>query len=536
MELETVVNWPLLVGAASLVVVLAVALVGLAIRSALKRDAGQVPVAARPAPLPAVDIAPVASPVRPVASFEALEVEKPLPVYRGASRPPRPVLVTKPAPVVATAPRALDPVLQIDDLPVPPPSPRRRHLLSEDELFEDLQRHVKEVDLEKEKGTIAALLKEMKETEAAPAERRARPKSSRAPEERPRAEAPSSEDAPDASPVVALLAKRPDLRGLPMRRGAECRVSREAARKMAELAVHIRATPSRSLSLHSLQDPPVSERVISNLRQETLSTAVQLLQVESPLERRSLAKALAGIPGRVSTALLARQALFDLSFDVRAAAIGALKKRSADDYRPILLDGLRYPWAPVADHAGEALAALRDDGAVLNLVALLDEPDPCAPTRCKDDKWVVREVVRINHFRNCLLCHAPSSSPEDSLRGLIPIPGKPLPRVAYYGSQRGYFVRADVTYLRQDFSTCERVAEHREWPEWQRFDYLVRTREMTREEFMAHAKKAPAPERSHYPQKDAVLFALRELTGRTAGENSADWYEMLCASQTERHP
>ena len=527
-ELETVVNWPLLMGAAGLVALLAVVLIGMALWSALQGDVVPAPIATRLAPLPAVDVAPVAAPIRPIASVEMKEVVTPLPVYREAARPPLPVLVTKPAPAVVTAPRALDPVLQIDDLPPPPPTHKRRDLLSEDSLVENLQRHVKEVDLEAEKGTIAALLKEMKETEGVPAARRAKLRSRAAPADRPRVEAPPSEDAVDDSPVFALLTKRPDLRGLPKRRGAECRVSRETAQKMKELAVHIRSMPSRKESLYSHHDLPAVERIAGAVREETLSTAVQLLQVEPPVARRSLTKLLSDTTGRVSTASLARQALFDPSFEVRQDAIEALKKRPADDYRQILLDGLRYPWGPVADHAAEALAELHDDDAVFDLVALLDEPDPCAPTRCKDDKWVVREVVRINHFRNCLLCHAPSSSTEDGLRGLIPIPGKPLPRVAYYESQRGYFVRADVTYLRQDFSLMQRVAEHGVWPAVQRFDYLVRTRETTRDELAAHAKKAPRADRPHYPQKDAVLFALRELTGLSAGESSADWYDILC--------
>lgn len=534
-ELETVVNWPLLAGAAGAVIVLAAVLIGMAFRSALKRDAGQVPIAARPASLPAVDVAPVAAPTRPVASVEAQEVVTPLPVYREAARPTLPVPVTEPAPAVVSAPRPLDPVLQIDDLPSPPPPPRRRNLLSEDSLYENLQRYAKEVDLETEKGTIAALLKEMKETEGVPAARRAKLRSRAAPAEGPRVKAPPSEAAVDESPVFALLAKRPDLRGLPMRRGAECRVSRETAQKMEELADHIRRLPRGKESLYPHEDLSVADKIAGALGEKTLSTAMQLLQIEAPVERRSLTKVLSDRSGRCSTALLARQALFDPSFDVREAAIKALKKRPANDYRQILLDGLRYPWAPVADHAAEALAELHDEDAVFDLVALLDEPDPCAPTRCQDEKWVVREVVRINHFRNCLLCHAPSSSSDDDLRGLIPIPGKRLSRV-YYESQRGYFVRADVTYLRQDFSLMERVGEHGVWPQWQRFDYLVRTREMTRDELTAYAKTAPRADRSYYPQKDAVLFALRELTGLTAGENSADWYDVLYSPQECNRP
>src|SRR5262249_51471202 len=141
-------------------------------------------------------------------------------------------------------------------------------------------------------------------------------------------------------------------------------------------------------------------------------------------------------------------------------------------------------------------------------------------------KWVVREVVRVNHLRNCLLCHAPSTDRRDPLRGVVPTPGEPLPQV-YYSSRKGDFVRADVTYLRQDFSVTECVAKPGKWPQWQRFDYLVRTRELTADELAAHRKKPPKSLFASYPQRNVVLFALRELTGLNAGEESADWQEVL---------
>jgi hypothetical protein len=192
----------------------------------------------------------------------------------------------------------------------------------------------------------------------------------------------------------------------------------------------------------------------------------------------------------------------------------------------VLLDGFRYPWAPVAAHAAETLVALDDRAALFRLATLLDEPDPSEPVCNGDKKWVVREVVCVNHLRNCLLCHAPSTAVSDPLRGIVPVPGERLPRV-YYSSQRGDFVRADVTYLRQDFSLMQRIAKPGRWPEWQRFDYLVRTRELTADELAAHREK-PRPSRFvSYPQREAVRFALRELTGMDAGEEAADWQEVL---------
>jgi hypothetical protein len=38
--------------------------------------------------------------------------------------------------------------------------------------------------------------------------------------------------------------------------------------------------------------------------------------------------------------------------------------------------------------------------------------------------------VRINHLGNCLLCHSPSTSRADLVRGAVPTPGQPLPAPA----------------------------------------------------------------------------------------------------------
>ncbi len=126
--------------------------------------------------------------------------------------------------------------------------------------------------------------------------------------------------------------------------------------------------------------------------------------------------------------------------------------------------------------------------------------------------YAVREVVRVNHLRNCLLCHAPATGRIGPVPGLVPSPEQPLPSpfsAAYYSGSSGTFVRADVTYLRQDFSVPQPVARPGNWPTYQRYDYLVRTRYPTREEL---AKEPPAT----YPQREAVRWALREL-GAAAG-------------------
>ncbi len=134
----------------------------------------------------------------------------------------------------------------------------------------------------------------------------------------------------------------------------------------------------------------------------------------------------------------------------------------------------------------------------------------------------VREIVRVNHLKNCLLCHAPSTSRRDLVRAPVPSPNQPLPRV-YYASSRGALVRADVTYLKQDFAVRHPVQNHGKWPAMQRFDYFVRERPSDKHESAAWAKRNPAAS----PYRKAALFALRKLTGKDVGKDSKAWRRLL---------
>jgi hypothetical protein len=188
------------------------------------------------------------------------------------------------------------------------------------------------------------------------------------------------------------------------------------------------------------------------------------------------------------------------------------------------MDGLRYPWPAVADHAAEAIVALKDRGLVPPLIDLLKEPDPARPMLVKEmgkEVYAVRELVQVNHMSNCMLCHAPSTSKEDLVRGRVPIPGEDPPPL-YYAEATGLFVRADITYLRQDFSVVQPVTNAGKWPGNQRYDYLVRTRPLSAAEktrLLPITMEKPAS----YEQKEAVLFALRELTGKDPGKSFDDW-------------
>jgi hypothetical protein len=238
---------------------------------------------------------------------------------------------------------------------------------------------------------------------------------------------------------------------------------------------------------------------------------VQLMQAEEEPSRLLLIEVLATIKHPSASRALAQRAVYDLSPAVREAALRALQDRPRPEYRRALLEGLRYPWAPVADHAAEALVALQDRQAVAALRALLDAPDPQAPIEKAGTGTPssVRELVRVNHFRNCLLCHAPSFDVKDPVVGLVPTPGKEIsPQYSVRRRSPGdLLVRADVTYLRQDFSVMQPVADASPWPDKQRYDFLVRLRPATTNELARRDKPSAT-----YPQREAVRFALKELS------------------------
>jgi HEAT repeat protein len=255
----------------------------------------------------------------------------------------------------------------------------------------------------------------------------------------------------------------------------------------------------------------------------TVRTLAQMMQAENAPVRLQLVKNLSAVKGEMASAALAQRAVFDLSAEVREAAVQALRERPGEEYRPVLLAALRYPWAPMADHAAEALVNLDNRKAVPYLVGLLDQPDPLAPVQGGEKKqWVAPQLVRVNHLQNCLLCHAPSFDRDDPVQGLGPERDRPLPE-AYYGQKTGTFVRADVTYLKQDFSVVQPVADPGKWPRLQRFDYLVRKRELNAEEAARRTQDRP----TSYPQREAVLWALRELTGEDVGDQSEDWQQFV---------
>src|SRR5262249_40314320 len=144
-----------------------------------------------------------------------------------------------------------------------------------------------------------------------------------------------------------------------------------------------------------------------------VSALTQMLAVESAELRLGLVKYLAGVTHVEATKALARMAIYSVESDVRDAAITALKVRREKDYTEILVKGLRYPWPAVAKNAADAITKPERTDLVPELITVLESTDPRLPTTAeKNGKKVsvVRELVKLNHHNNCLMCHAPAAS------------------------------------------------------------------------------------------------------------------------------
>jgi hypothetical protein len=400
----------------------------------------------------------------------------------------------------------------------------------------------------------------------------------------------------DAAP---LLRVRPDFKSLPLHAGAKSQLPPKSALNLESLSRKLRLYLGQVLTQPGPEKlgAEILGKALRNelkgtqaewLRPEAIPTLMQMLMHEQAGVRLVLVELLAEIPGQRATEALARRAVFDFSPRVREAAIRALQARPGEYYRPVLLQALRYPWAPPAEHAAEALVSLNDRPSIPELVMLLEEIDPCAPHTLSSGLRTVKEVVRVNHVNNCLACHPPANGPGEPCLGVDPVVTVPtrmtqaqlnaLQRLTSVGGGHNYggrsitgggtgttatstarqnnrlvtvpipaLIRGDITFVRQDFSVqLPRVAQpgnppgvpgfpvnppqppappiaanglpNAPAPTGTRFDFMVRSRVLT--------SKEAAPGRAvetRYPQREAVLFALRHLTRQDEGDTTAGW-------------
>ena len=332
-------------------------------------------------------------------------------------------------------------------------------------------------------------------------------------------------------PMVAAK-NRPDLAGLPFRFGAGTMLFKDRAESLDALSKRLRVVVQECIPAGRTDPRPDPDKLHAALlagdaglirdRKWATAEAVpciqQMLQADGRDVRRMSVELLRGLDTSGATEALVRWCVFDVDADNRAAAVDALRTRDLPTVSTALVAHLRYPWPRAAEHAAEALVALECRTVVPELAALLALPDPDAPATVDGSKERFRrEVVRVNHARNCMMCHPPSFADTDLVRAAIPDPARPLtpPTTPGYYTSGSQFVTAATTYLRQDFSAMQPVPAPGLWPEQQRYDYLVAVRPLRTGE-----ADLPPPAS---PWRAAILFALRELSGRDLGTTAADW-------------
>jgi hypothetical protein len=164
--------------------------------------------------------------------------------------------------------------------------------------------------------------------------------------------------------------------GLPLRSGIQAQMNSVAAKVMGTLSTELRTkgfvsipgVPGSPLRGTKPQSSPTDKAGIfrewcdqNNIEKFSgaLPTLLQMLQIEDQPLRLLLVRELAKVKNKDTTMVLAQRAIFDLSPEVREAAVAALQKRNPQHYLPVILQGLRYPWVPVADNAAVALCLLR---------------------------------------------------------------------------------------------------------------------------------------------------------------------------------
>ena len=109
----------------------------------------------------------------------------------------------------------------------------------------------------------------------------------------------------------------------------------------------------------------------------------------------------------------------------------------------------------------------------------------------------------------------------------------PIPTSPYESSDPDFVsVRADITYLKQDFSVVQPVVNHGPWPSKQRFDYVVQQTPMKRSK-VNRTKKQIA--KSKNLNREAIVFALQKLSNLSPEDNSSEsWKEILEAQNAAR--
>jgi hypothetical protein len=356
--------------------------------------------------------------------------------------------------------------------------------------------------------------------------------------------------------TVVVIRDREDLAGLPFRIGSDAILAREKAEVLEGFSLHLRKAIQDSTSkskdektiaaepdiggIHKLLNTGKKVSIRKGIEKQFVSADAvpciqQILQTENPGLRRMACELLSEIDVPEATEALLSWAVFDTDAGNRAAAVDALRKRDRKQVSQFLVRYIRYPWPRAVEHTAEALVALNCQEAIPHLAAAYNQLDPDTPFRVDLPDQPVdtyrREVVRVNHLRNCVMCHAPAVGRSDLVLGAVPDPQQPLPpstTPAYY-SVGERVIKADSTYLRQDFSVFQPVENHGPWPKNQRYDYFVALTRLnsqsTQPPAIATTAESTGPAEKVSPYREAIRFAITELSLRDPGKDP-EWMDV----------
>lgn len=233
--------------------------------------------------------------------------------------------------------------------------------------------------------------------------------------------------------LKAVLAARPDLAGVPFTMGSACRTTGERAKAFKEAAESVRSQKAAALLAAEGAGPDAGADKREQFYRVHMAVVSQVMPAEDAAGQVALVRALASVPRPEATRELARVAVFSTHEAARSAALEALAVRREADCTDVLAAGLRYPWPAVAANAARAIAKLKRADLIPQLRAVLAAPDPRGPrTEVVGGRrqTVAHELVRVNHLRNCLLCHAPAErgkTPAEALVAEIPVPTESIP-------------------------------------------------------------------------------------------------------------
>lgn len=357
--------------------------------------------------------------------------------------------------------------------------------------------------------------------------------------------------------ATELFRRRSDLKGLPVRLSPDCALPTERTAAFSFAVDTIRqhlepenttrdAMPSwQAYEREILQENEIYAEMKVDLHADLwparINALMQILGPE-PLEYRiGLVQFLGKIPHVEATPAIARLALYSEEAEIRREASIILKSRREKDYDGVLRAALRYPYPQVAERAMDLIARLDRKDLAGELVRLLEESDPRKPIPVNNSKSSkIRELVRIRHSENCLLCHPPIRSDHEPLlagnlatlrqrhaRGWQePIKGIPLfdrNFSGFYNSSNqisGPAIRFDIVFLKQDFSVTLSTDNGKTKD---RFDFVVRERTISESEAAAYEKALATKANFRNPYQRAAITALRELTKQDVAPTAEAW-------------